>query len=415
METIKQLSVAEIGYSFESTTRLSFFSKQNLFEYDLIVINVGRFMEETEQSELSAIQDKIKDFNNFALVKQIPIIFLYPELSRNFVVRYGTGLVHMTLGEILNSTLQTKPIHGQLIEVLPNTPFTDFLNQYKAQLKYETYFENHGGTVVAKANSQSHAIAFFTDEYLFLPILSYPFEHEILEIEFFNDLIFSWKESSQSATEPLPDWAAKYTLPGDLEERTQLADLEEAYKQIKHNIAIQIDQINLHTNLKTLFYAGGDTLETAVQYIFEELGFTILAAEPNRDDLIMQWNNQIVITEIKGLSKSAAEKNSAQLEKWVSNYYAAYDVKPKGLLIVNTFRETELMERTQDSFPHQMLKYATDREHCLINSIQLLGLLFEVRKNPDSKEDLINELVTTKGIYNRFADWNEYIKLDQPS
>jgi len=52
----------------------------------------------------------------------------------------------------------------------------------------------------------------------------------------------------------------------------------------------------------------------------------------------MKWREQIVIVEVKGQNKSAAEKNAAQLEKWLSTYFAENGVAPKGMLLVNTFR-----------------------------------------------------------------------------
>lgn len=92
------------------------------------------------------------------------------------------------------------------------------------------------------------------------------------------------------------------------------------------------------------------------------------------------------VVEIKGVTGSAAEKHAAKLEKWVSTYYEENEVKPKGILVVNTYRDQPLIDRPEVSFPHQMLKFCSQREHCLLTSTQLLSLYLDVKKNPLRKK-----------------------------
>jgi hypothetical protein len=114
--------------------------------------------------------------------------------------------------------------------------------------------------------------------------------------------------------------------------------------------------------------------------------------------------------EIKGVTKSAAEKNAAQLEKWVSTFIEKEERIPKPLLIVNAFCNIPLEQRTEDIFPNQMLSYSTSRNHCLISTTQLLCLFIEISQNPDCKDERINELLTTVGVYNRYSDYTQFIK-----
>ena len=53
----------------------------------------------------------------------------------------------------------------------------------------------------------------------------------------------------------------------------------------------------------------------------------------------------------------------------------------------------------------QMLKYATQQEICLLNTIQLFNIKCYLNQNPDKKEVVLNELYTTNGTYNKFNDW----------
>lgn len=148
-----------------------------------------------------------------------------------------------------------------------------------------------------------------------------------------------------------------------------------------------------------------------VEEIFSELGFEILQAEKNRDDLIVKYGDDIAVVEIKGLSHSAGEKNAAQLEKWRATYLEIHGVNPKGILLVNTYRETPLAERNQPDFPEQMLRYAVGREHCLITAVQFLTLYYEAVKNPQFKEAIIKSLFETVGRYTGNFKWQDYIKI----
>ena len=114
--------------------------------------------------------------------------------------------------------------------------------------------------------------------------------------------------------------------------------------------------------------------------------------------------------EIKGLTGSAAEKNAAQLEKWASDFIDKNEKSAKPLLVVNAFRELPLEQRTEVAFPNQMLSYSKSRNHCLITTTQLLCLFIEITENPDCKDERINELLTTVGVYNRYSDYTNFIK-----
>lgn len=118
-----------------------------------------------------------------------------------------------------------------------------------------------------------------------------------------------------------------------------------------------------------------------------------------------------IVVEIKGLNKSAGEKNAAQLEKWVSEHVEKYDKQPKAILLVNAFRNIKLDEREEDVFPKQMLKYATYREQCLLSTTQFLCLYLDCMKSPDKKEDIIKGLLNIVGVYNEYMNFKDFIEI----
>ena len=67
-------------------------------------------------------------------------------------------------------------------------------------------------------------------------------------------------------------------------------------------------------------------------------------------------------------------------------------------------------ERTEEVFPTQMLKYSTSREHTLISTTQLLCLYIDIKSNPDKKDELITEMLSTVGVYNKYSNIEEYLQ-----
>lgn len=134
-----------------------------------------------------------------------------------------------------------------------------------------------------------------------------------------------------------------------------------------------------------------------------------MEGEIGRDDLIIKYNEKIAVIEVKGVSKSAAEKHVTQLEKWVSEYHLKNEIKAKGILVINAFKDVPLSERKEKPFPDQMLPYSQKREHCLITGLQLLGLYLDCKNNPIKKEEIIEILFCTDGIFEQYNEWSEYL------
>lgn len=164
-----------------------------------------------------------------------------------------------------------------------------------------------------------------------------------------------------------------------------------------------------------MFTGKGDILVDTVITVLTELGLKAFLGETGRDDIVVEFNGQSAVVEVKGKKGSAAEADAAQLEKWVAGFKQEKNSDPKGILMVNAFCETPLLERKEQAFPHQMLKYSTQREHCLMTTLQLLGLLLEARAYPEKKSELVDSLFSTVGIYTGFSDWRSFLSEPKPN
>jgi len=213
----------------------------------------------------------------------------------------------------------------------------------------------------------------------------------------------------------LPDWSDNYLLPSESEYKADLSklvqEMENIYKKIQEK-KVMIKELEKY---KILFCCKSIELETQCKKIFEELGFEAEKPEGNRKDLILKYGkDKIAVVEIKGKdNRSAGEDDIMQLEKWKIEYHDSHKKIPKGILVANMYKDTPLNDRKQTAFPDQLLPLATGRELCLITGTQLLCLYLDYKRNPSKKDQLIDSLFNTVGIYKDYEDWGEYITFEE--
>ena len=206
------------------------------------------------------------------------------------------------------------------------------------------------------------------------------------------------KNHKTPTKQSIPNWVDNYILKGENEIHSNLTSLNKKLLETQQAIEKNKKSVATFKNLKALFSTNGDVLESVVQLVLKGFGFEIEIPDNNRDDLIIKMDNKVGVVEVKGLGKSAAERNAAQLQKWVSNYHFENEFNPKGILIVNTFKNKFIEERTGDDFPHQMLPYAKQMKLCLITGIQLLYMYLDFQSGELNKEEIKSLLFNTTGV-----------------
>ncbi len=161
-----------------------------------------------------------------------------------------------------------------------------------------------------------------------------------------------------------------------------------------------------------MFTGNGTALEINSVEDFKEIGFSIIKYDPKSvdEDIVIKYKEKIAVVEVKGVSGSATEKHTSQVVKWKSEYHIENDIMPKGILLINAFKDKELDKR-QEYFPNQMLKYATHQEICLLTTIQLYNIKEFLKKNPNDKDRIITEMFETNGRFQGFENWKMNIKM----
>ena len=325
--------------------------------------------------------------------------------------------IHPT--EILPIKVKSMKLEGTKIS-LKNKKIGEFYKKYVDNFKFLSVYEDiDKNNILLSVKDTEKTVSFIErinkGAILFMPSLDFEKltkeKGQKLEKQYFDDIYSVFKSLNQNKEIYLPEYSKKYLLPNednmikDIEaDKIKLAELQ---KNIEKKELILKDT----QESKIIFTGTGTILEKKVVDELEQIGFKIIKYDENSidEDIVISYNGKIAIVEVKGVDGSSTEKHTSQTVKWKSMYHIEHDILPKGFLIVNAFKNKEL-EKRQDYFPTQMLKYATQQEICLLTTIQVFNIKCFLKKNPDKAGEIINELYSTNGIYDKFLEWNLNIK-----
>lgn len=320
--------------------------------------------------------------------------------------------------------IKIKPtfVSGRSVNVVCRSPYSTFFQATKEVMCYEAFFTApKETTLLTMLNSDKAVSAAFEYEkgkIIILPSFCFPTSDTSESEEdkygkIYLDALFELNHSLMSNADSysLPLWTDGIKILAEEDQEKKLEQDLKKLENIKAEIATREALITKIRRKKILLAASGTTLEEVVKETLQEIGFALHEAEVGRSDIIASYEGVYVVAEIKGVSKSAAEKHAAQLEKWVAQFMEEKEHSPKALLIVNGYCDTPLSDRTEEVFPDQMLKYCKSREHALITTTQLLCLYIEIKNNPACAKERITEMLSCVGKYSRYLDYEKYLRL----
>ena len=321
--------------------------------------------------------------------------------------------------------IKLKPtmVSGENFNICCQAPYASFFQTTKDIISYDAYFEaSEKELLLTIPNSNKVIAAVFEYEKGRIIVLPYPYNEEYFETEKewkksakrYLDALFELNHALLSTAdyESLPLWSEGVKILNEKEEETNLEKDQKKLQSLKNKIEKHKEQIRKIQKKKLLITSSGTPLEEIVKEVLQELSFTLRPSKIGRSDVVASYGKTDIVAEIKGVTKSAAEKHAAQLEKWVSEFIEENNHAPKPLLIVNGYCDTPLTERTEEVFPNQMLKYSEAREHALITTTQLLCLYTEIKKDPSCAESRIKELLSCVGKYQRYLDYDNYLLIE---
>ena len=303
---------------------------------------------------------------------------------------------------------------GKEVVIEKKEPYFSFFSKIKEYISYDNIIKSSNIEKTLTTRNNDKIIGGFCNiekgKIIFIPKFNYSGlinfysnqKNGTRDKEFINALLELENNLSTTVEDKLPEWTNNFHILDEKKILSQISDTEKEINKLQYELETQNKELDLIRNYKYLLTATGKPLELIVKKVLKEIGFELLETEENRSDVIAKYKNMDIVAEIKGLTKSAGEKNAAQLEKWVSEFIKVNEKEPKAILIVNGYCNLPLNERKEPVFPNQMLGYAIKREQCLISTYQLLKLFIEIKENPDKSDILISELLNTVGIYEKY-------------
>jgi hypothetical protein len=302
------------------------------------------------------------------------------------------------------SKLTLERASGTRIEILGDGPLPTLLRKYKQHLHYDAVVLDTSGTAIAKIQGTERILGSVlrTKEgghIVLLPAVSFLADDDEdrdedddkdndedgvvwlpQAAEFQVDLLEALEQLSNTTEVARPAWAQNYATEDQQKLRAAVVAQQTKIENARAKLAgLQQEKVAAEAS-DQLFLGSGRVLENQVREVLELLGGEVTEPQPGRDDWRVTFSEGNAVVEVKGVSKSAAEKHAAQLEKWVAGAYEESGKMPKGILVVNTWRETPLTERTKEDFPAQMLPYSEGRGHCLVTGLQLFVIQAQVKR-----------------------------------
>jgi len=210
-----------------------------------------------------------------------------------------------------------------------------------------------------------------------------------------------------------PAWQSSYILQPERPLLDRRNAERQALQQAQQKLSATEANLKALDELKRAFTSNGDVLVDIVANLLRSLGLTVEPGPEVKDDLIARGHGHVFVIEVKGRDKTGSgEKDARQLDSWVSRYAHEHDQEkePKGLLIVNGYKDLPLDQRMEPTFPHAMLDYVQRKQQCAITGTQLLCLALEAQQQRNEAA-IVGELGATTGIFPRYQgnDWSKQI------
>ncbi|WP_020574192.1 hypothetical protein [Actinopolymorpha alba] len=403
----------------ENAVRSHFSSSRSVFDFDVVIWDPEASFHDyrlgaTSYQGLQCLSDnesvrfksdiarRREEFIEFLHSGKALIVIARPPLecyvATGEVTHSGTGRSHQTnrlvsrwdLLKAVPTPAETvyRGAHGDRIEVLGDGALPALLRKYGEYLTYDAVLTNSPGTVIARVASAANRVVAFQQVtkggglFTLIPVPHFPrSEHDedeepldddyspfedVVASAFQEELLEAVSRTTGVRDDERPAWADSYTTRPQREARERVVQQQQVLAAARADLSraeAEVVALDAHDQL---YLGTGRALELEVKEVLELLGGEVTDPEPGRDDWRVTFPEGEAVVEVKGVTKSAAEKHAAQLEKWVASAITEDKPAPKGILVVNTWRATPLSDRTGEDFPAQMIPYSKSRGHCLV-------------------------------------------------
>ena len=181
-----------------------------------------------------------------------------------------------------------------------------------------------------------------------------------------------------------PDWIKDFNFFDDEKQKEKILNSELLIKKEGEKIKSATEILQINSRYKSILYTQGEELVDVVKDIISEMLNIDLSGfiDKKKEDIRFEYNNDVFIGEIKGITDNVKSKNLSQLD----NHFTAFvDENPNideekvfKLLIINSQRKLPLDKR--DSIDNKQIALAEKKYKSLIIETKTLLKLFEDSK-----------------------------------
>ncbi|MBL4694666.1 hypothetical protein JKY72_04830 [Candidatus Gracilibacteria bacterium] len=215
------------------------------------------------------------------------------------------------------------------------------------------------------------------------------------------DLIIKAESKDDSEKEPLPEWTKVILLPKEdniaTKIKTTISDIEVKTKE-KESLEEEFENL---MEFKHLLTSRDHQLEEVVKKALRTIGITVNPAKYSDEDGVIidpKTENEIPI-EIGGMNKGLTAEKVRQLIDW-SEPFSTPDIKCKGLLIANPFREKQLDEDLNGRgklAEENIIEKAVPWGLAIISTIDIFKAV-RAKLNGEDISDFIQKIFNSTGI-----------------
>ena len=240
----------------------------------------------------------------------------------------------------------------------------------------------------------------------------------------------------------LPAWADAYCLPDEADARAKITQIESEIANSRNLIEEKSEVIAAAQPPKHLFAGTGESFAHAVKQALEDFGLKVVEGPKFKADLLVWDGERLAAVEAKGINGSVKDGNLRQCERWRLDVMSTLGNSPesrerdpdlkeyarklselgvpldnekspadcKGIMVIGTFRDTPLQERTKRDFPDPVARRVARSAVCGLTGLQLLGLVLEARTDPARRKEIVDAFFTTNGALKEAESWNTFLK-----
>lgn len=201
--------------------------------------------------------------------------------------------------------------------------------------------------------------------------------------------------------ESVPEWIKDEKMFDDEVQLNIIKERNKIIKTAKSDIEKAESVIRQNERYKSILYTSGDELVDVIFEILHDMLGCDLSDfnDEKKEDFNFKLGDKVVIGEIKGITTNVKNMNVSQLDTHVQNYIDNNDIDASGivsLLVIDHQRNKPLREREK---VHQYaIDLAKRNKSLIIETITLLKMYEKYLNDTLSRENIIEILVTTKGL-----------------